>query len=395
MSQFNWIKQTFANIEKNGQQIKELFFSFPGPVLLLSYDFRILEFNQLASEVFNWRRQGVLGSNFYDLARLYSIDFPAVPTVSEFPENVVFSEHQTTVGSGGEEKTIKWDMLKVPGFCDLDYKFLLLGYEQHDVQDKILAQDDYFPQLILNEIDKAISASSDIDFFKKTLQSVVNSLPGSAHIKSSGDFSYIATNASTLTLIGFKHVQDLLGKTDYDLAEFMGTRWPDNFASELREYDEEVLFRKKSIINQEEKPYLNAKGELVIHSITKIPLLAPDNTEFGLLTFAIDMAHLKDPSRLREIYRGLYKNSTEAHSKFLQHIGFDQSNSNINTQLTERELDCLISLSRGKTLKEVAKELNISPRTVETHLERIKYKFNCQTKTQAIDLFISIYGRKV
>ena len=40
---------------------------------------------------------------------------------------------------------------------------------------------------------------------------------------------------------------------------------------------------------------------------------------------------------------------------------------------------------RGKTMKEIAKILNISWRTVESYIFRIKAKWNCETKKQIIE----------
>lgn len=48
-----------------------------------------------------------------------------------------------------------------------------------------------------------------------------------------------------------------------------------------------------------------------------------------------------------------------------------------NLYLTERELECVNYLSRGKTAEEIAIILNISKRTVETHIKNIKRKMNC------------------
>lgn len=56
--------------------------------------------------------------------------------------------------------------------------------------------------------------------------------------------------------------------------------------------------------------------------------------------------------------------------------------------LTQREFDCLNLLVKRKTAKEIAKALNLSSRTVEYYLERIKLKLNCDSRSQLIDLFL-------
>ncbi|MBP6985443.1 MAG: helix-turn-helix transcriptional regulator [Alphaproteobacteria bacterium] len=50
--------------------------------------------------------------------------------------------------------------------------------------------------------------------------------------------------------------------------------------------------------------------------------------------------------------------------------------------LTMREIECLSYLTTGKSAKEIARLINISPRTVETHISNIRLKTRCQTKTE-------------
>lgn len=50
-------------------------------------------------------------------------------------------------------------------------------------------------------------------------------------------------------------------------------------------------------------------------------------------------------------------------------------------RLTIRETDCYLHLLRGLNIKEIGKALNISARTVETHLLSIKNKLNCYSRS--------------
>lgn len=59
--------------------------------------------------------------------------------------------------------------------------------------------------------------------------------------------------------------------------------------------------------------------------------------------------------------------------------------------LTPREISCLKELLHGRTMKETGLILEISPRTVETHLKRIKTKLGCYSKGQIIDLLQQHY----
>jgi LuxR family quorum-sensing system transcriptional regulator SolR len=55
-----------------------------------------------------------------------------------------------------------------------------------------------------------------------------------------------------------------------------------------------------------------------------------------------------------------------------------------NFLFSPREIDCIKKLLIGKTMRETADELFISPRTVETHVENIKNKIGCNKKSELI-----------
>ena len=50
------------------------------------------------------------------------------------------------------------------------------------------------------------------------------------------------------------------------------------------------------------------------------------------------------------------------------------------TYLTAQELTCLRNLLQGDTCKQIANRLDISARTVETYLQRIKQRTGCVTR---------------
>lgn len=73
---------------------------------------------------------------------------------------------------------------------------------------------------------------------------------------------------------------------------------------------------------------------------------------------------------------------------FLNEIKSDQSCR--ARLLTARELCCVNHLLLGMTTPEVARALNLSPRTVETHLLNLKNKLNCNSKSELIALLIKL-----
>lgn len=52
--------------------------------------------------------------------------------------------------------------------------------------------------------------------------------------------------------------------------------------------------------------------------------------------------------------------------------------------LTQREAVCMVHIMKGKTAKEIGKEMNISHRTVETYIEKIKRKTGCWTRSKLV-----------
>lgn len=54
------------------------------------------------------------------------------------------------------------------------------------------------------------------------------------------------------------------------------------------------------------------------------------------------------------------------------------------TKLSRRELQCALHCREGRTAKETAEILNLSRRTVEYYLEKVKIKLDCTSKYQLI-----------
>ena len=54
------------------------------------------------------------------------------------------------------------------------------------------------------------------------------------------------------------------------------------------------------------------------------------------------------------------------------------------SQLTKRELEILELMTHGLTNKEIAQRFTLSPRTVDTHVERVLAKLNVGSRTRAV-----------
>ncbi len=73
------------------------------------------------------------------------------------------------------------------------------------------------------------------------------------------------------------------------------------------------------------------------------------------------------------------------------HINEDLRNIN-GIKFTKREVDIISCILSGKGVKAIAKLLNLSPRTVETHINNVKIKIGVSSKEHIIEL-AEFYGK--
>lgn len=62
----------------------------------------------------------------------------------------------------------------------------------------------------------------------------------------------------------------------------------------------------------------------------------------------------------------------------------------IESSLSKREQECLYYLLRGHTAKSIGNQLNISSKTVEYHIRKLKEKLFCYNKSQLIEKSIAL-----
>ncbi|MBA3814997.1 MAG: autoinducer binding domain-containing protein [Parachlamydiaceae bacterium] len=105
------------------------------------------------------------------------------------------------------------------------------------------------------------------------------------------------------------------------------------------------------------------------------------------------LQHLSDGAPSLEILKGkkLEKRpmqmqlGEESHHSFLKALGMHQQIKQAYL-LSHREKLCLQWLIKGKSSKETASRMGISPRTVESYFENIKNKLSCWSKNEIFDI---------
>lgn len=112
---------------------------------------------------------------------------------------------------------------------------------------------------------------------------------------------------------------------------------------------------------------------------------------------AKNITNLEDLNRSSNFKDGLFsrkKSFLSKHDKNIQSflketeiIKFPLIIENGISYFSPRQLQCVYLLSRGRKYKEIAKELSIGPRAVETHIEKARVKAKCQDNSCLIKTF--------
>lgn len=361
--------------------LRELFSITTKAVIFLNSKMDIIRINEYAHKKFKLHSLSTI--SFYNFSQTnclnntYHYSQDIIPVLRDILSTKLSME------STPNAKSSSWRVEYFPELFDTDFKIGLVEITEDTSQ----RTDNLLSYAVYDSVNSLVQQVPTDKNFDSVLYNIVRFLPGRAHLKLASDFSYHITNDATLKLLGMKHAGELIGKNDYTVAKHMGSYWPSKLAQEIQDLDNMIITNNRPIIGKEETPYLDAEGNLVIHSLTKIPIYNMSNQPYGILTLAVDISHVKDLMFVRQAYRNLFKSPKQAHYHFIKHIGLDKVHVDENELITIRELECLMLFSKGMTAKEIGKRMDISHRTVETHFENIKLKFNCLTRSEVISLF--------
>lgn len=200
-------------------------------------------------------------------------------------------------------------------------------------------------------------------------------LPG-LHILKSTLSLYLGITNDFAKLLGWKSAEECIGKKDYDIPCKAV-----EFADEFIKMDKKVIVTEQKMLALDVQPYASGwKLVLVERNPIKI------QNEVGLFNHCIDVST-----------SSLFSHYVKLHQSDIKKFGAPQKPTSYTLTakhsplalLTAKQEQCLFFLVRGKSIKEVAKILNLSPRTVECHLDAIKNKLKCQTKSDVIDIAIN------
>lgn len=172
------------------------------------------------------------------------------------------------------------------------------------------------------------------------------------HIKDRNG-KYIFCNENTLNACDFASLKDILNKTDFEIPV------TEEEANLYISRHQMVLSNNAPLFSQHYATLPDKKYNLFG---IKVPLTNKTGITTGVLSIDTEIDKVNDLML------------------FLPQINADVEKNN----LTHRQADCLYYLTQGKSAKEIARLLGLSPRTVEYYLNIQKKKFNCKDRSELV-----------
>jgi len=181
---------------------------------------------------------------------------------------------------------------------------------------------------------------------------------------------YVKCNAAQAHSFGFKKYNDVIGCVDEDVL-------PEEEARILKINDKEVMATQKPKIILEFCSFSHSEDRIMISF--KMPVYGNNkNKVIGVLGISASANDNSLFSLLPDPLKHLC-----APKKDFQPI-IQSPISHENKKISKRERECLEFLSKGMTAKEIARVLDLSPRTIEFYIENLKKKFVCFTRAELI-----------
>ncbi len=207
------------------------------------------------------------------------------------------------------------------------------------------------------------------DFHKQLLQQ----LPGLIVVMDCNS-KFMYSNDYTAKMFGYKNEESMIGIDAY------GMRCPAaDSAEDFIKQDQLVLKLNNQVNMLDIHGYADQAVKILITK--KSPFKVDDKT-IGVICHCVEVNNLF----LRDICAAVMKTDSKYFDKNQKNNRSYIINSPGNhSKLTDREMDCLFYLLRGCTGKQIAKQLNLSPRTVETHINNIKLRLGCENKSDIIE----------
>lgn len=202
--------------------------------------------------------------------------------------------------------------------------------------------------------------------------SLFNQLPGYWGCKDL-DSVFVYANDAYAKLIGFDNASQCIGLSDSQMPSATS-----RCASDFVKQDRYVIENNTQLKILDIHPYPD--GSWRVHIFTKTPWLDDNGVIQGTIFYGQELSNTAILEVSHWICRatGLASNETLA--------GDTPPASTLSGPLTSRESEALFLLLYGKKPSYIAKIMNISIKTLESYVVRLRHKFGAHSKAHLIDL---------
>lgn len=200
---------------------------------------------------------------------------------------------------------------------------------------------------------------------------ILQQMPGSIVWKDVNSV-YLGGNLAVAKNCGYRYAEDLAGLTDYDIKCKAAEQADTYIQKDTKVMQENLIYRDIGVDHY-------ADNTLKVLYATKKSLKDKHNQVVGIITMMQEITH---PRLLSGFFRAVdFEENTTQPKPGLYELCETYPNFN----LTKKETTIFYYLLKGKTAKETARILTLSPRTVEHHINTIKYKMQCCNKSQLFE----------
>lgn len=195
------------------------------------------------------------------------------------------------------------------------------------------------------------------------MEAFFKSAPASCYSKDKKG-KYLEVNDLFIYTSNSTRASDILGKTDRDMT------WQKEAPLMMQNDSKIVCLEKSGTFIESAYCFGNKIRYFLSH---KLPLLNRAGKKIGSIgtSFLLDDFHV-----VTDWLKSAGFVINDDPIKFL--------NTQKNQELTPRQIDCVICLVKGMSVKQISKQLNLSAKTVEHYLAAIRKKLRCSTRYELI-----------
>jgi PAS domain S-box-containing protein len=321
-------------LRESKQRLCSLIQAAGSVIICLSLDYQIVEWNLQAECIYGWKREEVLGKNYFELflpealrptIMTYMSQVLAGETTRNF-ENIFFSRD-------GNRHVLLCNLSRLVNPEGVPSGVIMIGQALCDrttaedalkqanealeirVEERTTALREVNKQL-QQEITERKQAEEQLKQQRSQQKAILDNIPHLAWLKDN-ESRFIAVNEAFSKACGVK-AEDLIGKTDLDI-------WPSDLAQRYRDDDREVMRIGKR--KRVEEPAVYQEGKMLWTETIKTPIFNSIGEVIGTTGVAVDISDRKQAEeelhRREQEFKALAENSPDIIAQFdrqLRHL---------------------------------------------------------------------------